>query len=275
MNFPKFWALGKSGDFLAWRWSDTSLEDAAASARQAATRVEAAFKASAGRRLERYLYGDRPLREPVLNSIVDDSGAMIAAITRNSYGCDVLNAARAMFVDVDLPEPRGGGLLGSLFGKKKPDSDPTLDVALGKADTWAQSHDGWNWRIYRTKGGLRLLATHALFDPTEAACGAAFDALGADPLYRKLCENQQSFRARLSPKPWRCGVPTPPARWPFQDARAEQAFEKWNGRYATASATRATCKLLSAGSGPVHASVQPIIDLHDKLTRASSDLPLA
>jgi len=27
-----------------------------------------------------------------------------AAITRNSYGCLVLNTARVMFVDVDLPE---------------------------------------------------------------------------------------------------------------------------------------------------------------------------
>jgi hypothetical protein len=275
LNFPKFWALGRSGDFEAWRWSDTSADDAQTLARDAAARVEAAFKASGGRRLERYLYGDRPLREPVLNMMVDATGTLIAAITRNSYGCDVLNAARAMFVDVDLPEPRGGGLLGSLFGKKKPESDSTLDAAIGKASAWAQSHDGWNWRIYRTKGGLRLLATHAEFDPKEAACSAAFDAVGADPLYRKLCDNQQSFRARLTPKPWRCGVRTPPARWPFQDANAEQAFEKWNGRYATASVSRATCKLLSPGNGAVHPSLQPIVELHDKLTRATSDLPLA
>src|SRR5262249_46649224 len=156
--------------------SDTSADDAQTLARDAAARVEAAFKASGGRRLERYLYGDRPLREPVLTTMLDDSGVMVAAITRNSYGCDVLNAARAMFVDVDLAESRGGGLFESLFGKKKPVADPALDAAIAKAAAWAQSNGGWNWRIYRTKGGLRLLATHALFDPTETACGPTFDA---------------------------------------------------------------------------------------------------
>jgi len=121
----------------------------------------------------------------------------------------------------------------------------------------------------------RRSATHTQFDPNDAECNAAFDAVGADPLYRKLCEHQQSFRARLTPKPWRCGVRTPPARWPFQDAKAEQAFEKWSGRYATVSATRATCRLLSAGNGAMHPSLQPIVELHDTLTRATSDLPLA
>jgi len=274
MNFPKFWALGKSGNFEAWRWSDTSQEEAESLAREAAARVEAAIKAS-NRRLERYAYADRPLREPVISTIADASGAVVAAVSRNSYGCDVLNAERAMFVDVDLPEEsKGGGLLGSLFGKK-PQSNAAEAAAIARAAAWAQAHPGWNWRIYRTRGGLRLLATHALFEPTEAACGPAFDALGADPLYRKLCETQRSFRARLTPKPWRVRMSTPPARWPFQNPAAERAFDAWTGRYWAACADKATCRLLSDGGGSIDSSLQPIIELHDKVTRAASDLPLA
>jgi hypothetical protein len=275
MNFPKFWALGTSGSFQAWRWSDASQDEAAGLARDAAVRIEAAFRASGGQ-LERYGYADRPLREPVISTINDAAGNVLAAVSRNSYGCDVLNAAQAMFVDVDLPEESkaAGGLLGSLFGRK-PQPNSAVDAAIAKASAWAQQQPGWNWRIYRTYGGLRLLATHALFEPSEAECGPAFEAVGADPLYRKLCQTQRSFRARLTPKPWRVRISAPPARWPFQNAAAQQAFDAWNGRYGAASADKATCRLLSDGGGSVIDSLQPIIELHDKVTRATSGLPLA
>ena len=56
-----------------------------------------------------------------------------------------------------------------------------LNDAVTKAEQWARNHDGWGWRIYRTRAGLRLLATHALFEPEIAVSDGLFDALGADP----------------------------------------------------------------------------------------------
>jgi hypothetical protein len=107
MNFPRSWAKGSHGQFVCWRWLDSSLAEAAALAQEGARKVAEGF--AAGGRLERrYGYADRPLREPVLRELKTSDGELAAALTRNSYGCLVLNTARVMFVDVDLPEPESG-----------------------------------------------------------------------------------------------------------------------------------------------------------------------
>ncbi len=49
-----------------------------------------------------YAYGDRPLREEIVRSVAGD-GERAAVVTRNSFGCLVLNTAGVLFVDVDLP----------------------------------------------------------------------------------------------------------------------------------------------------------------------------
>lgn len=270
MNFPKFWARGQSGDLTVWRWSDQSLDEARAEAQATAARMAAQGKFPD----HGYGYGDRPVREPVLREMRDATGELTHAITRNSYGCQVMNSAIALFVDVDLPEekPKAGGLFGGLFGKKAPEPADPAAAAMARASAWAQQHPGWNWRIYRTKAGLRLLATHARFDPSDPVCEQVFAALGADPLYRKLCQTQNCFRARLTPKHWRCtpAAGHPPARWPFESAAAEKAFEDWDAKYQAAARTKATCHLLSAGWGEIHPDLQEMVALHDYTTRALS-----
>ena len=227
----------------------------------------------------RYAYADRPLREPVLQEIKGGDGGVTAVITRNSYGCLVLNTARILFVDVDFPAPTrsGGGWIKRLFGKTE--SPPTNDAetrALAQADLWARNNPGWGWRAYRTRAGLRLLATHELIEPEAEQTVSVFDSLGADPLYRRLCQVQKCFRARLTPKPWRCGIPNPPVRWPWRDADAEGRFAQWEGRYRQACNGRATCELVATfGSEQIHPEVQPIVALHDEMTQAQSGRSLA
>ncbi len=278
MNFPKFWAKGTHQQFTCWRWSDSSLAEAAAQAQEAARRLAERF--AAGEKLRHgYGYPDRPLREAVLREIKAPGGEVAAVITRNSYGALVLNTARIMFVDVDLPEPKSpvGGWLSKLFGKPEPSAASiTSDTVLAQAEAWNQSHPDWGWRVYRTKAGLRLLATHALFDPESASTEQVFDVLGADPLYRRLCRTQKCFRARLTPKPWRCGFRNPPCRWPWPDAKAEARYKDWEYLYQKACRDYATCDLTATpGSQQIDPTVQLILKVHDETTLANSKLALA
>ncbi len=165
-----------------------------------------------------------------------------------------------MFVDVDLP--------GNV-------SEDDVRTATAKASEWAREVSGWNWRIYRTHAGVRLLATHELISPTNPLCQRAFEFVGADPDYVRLCTTHECFRARLTPKPWRCGVPRPPGRWPFTNADEERHFLDWKVSYDAVCDAKATCQLLTVGNGDVHQSLLPLVILHDRETRALSRFPLA
>lgn len=111
-------------------------------------------------------------------------------------------------------------------------------------------------------------------DPTVS--DGVFDALGADPPYPQLCKTQKCFRARLTPKPWRCGMAKPPSRGPFADAKAETPFKDWESRYRKACSQKATCELIvTIGNNAVHPDVQMILGVHDEATRAESKLALA
>ncbi len=277
MNFPAFWARGASGDFSCWRWSANSVAEAQSLADQAARQLAGWFAPGDFPPKRGGYYPDRPFREPVLREIKNDAGETAAVITRNACGCLVLNTARVMFVDVDLPEPKPAGWFKRLFGGAATAAPAvTENSAMAKIENWTRNNSDWGWRIYRTRAGLRLLATHALFDPETAASDGVFDALGADPLYRQLCTAQKCYRARLTPKPWRCGVRSRPERWPFPDARAEKHFQKWDAQYQSFAAGWATCGFVKkVGADAVHPAVQPILAVHDRMTRVESKLQLA
>jgi hypothetical protein len=131
-------------------------------------------------------------------------------------------------------------------------------------------------RVYRTRAGYRYLVTHHVFDPTGAPAHDAMAVLGVDEKYRALCRVQQSFRARLTPKPWRIGLAAPKPRWPFASAEEEAEMNAWLEEYARASAGHAVCELVEElGSGVVHAEVAPVLALHDEMTGVGSGLPLA
>ena len=67
-----------------------------------------ALKVAAGEELNRYGYGERPLREEITQPVSSSAGSEIAVVTRNLYGALVLNTLNAMFIDIDFPEKSAG-----------------------------------------------------------------------------------------------------------------------------------------------------------------------
>ncbi|MFN8391823.1 MAG: hypothetical protein U0136_16155 [Bdellovibrionota bacterium] len=284
MYFPKFWAQGHwegpgaDGSRIrgsAWGWSDDSLEDAARLGEQRAQR--AAFARSVkgyDAQVNRYPYASTPLREVILRKI----GTSI--VSRNAYGCEVLNTEDIVFVDVDLPEVKasGGGLFSALFGKKKA-PDPKLEMEREKIallENFSRAQAGLCFRVYRTAKGLRYLLTSKTLPPDNEVVQNLFAAVVCDENYRNLCNLQKSFRARLTPKPWRANCAVPPHRYPFQSQSEMGAMEQWITEYRNASSSFATCKFLQAvGGSRIDPVVEDVLREHDAMTCAMSELPLA
>lgn len=152
-------------------------------------------------------------------------------------------------------------------------------VALRRVRRFVAAHPDWRLRVYRTPAGLRLLALHRRFDPREDAVRDCFDALGVDPLYARMCVNQNCFRARLTPKPWRMGMPRlhPPysAAWRPEHA-ALPARRAWVESYDREAQGYAACRYLETlGSGATDADAESVRVLHDLLCQAERALPLA
>lgn len=277
MNFPKFWSRGETEGFQAWGWSNENIAQAKAAALEAAKRIAERIARRDRSRQRDYGY-DQPLREEVLREFCHGAG-VAAVITRNSYGCLVLNTARLMFVDVDLGEPpASGGFLSQLFGGKKSAAahESSKQAVLARAGEWTRQNPDWGWRIYETRAGLRLMAIHGGFDPSDRVCEPVFEWLNADPLYRRLCHHQKCFRARLTPKPWRCGASPVPGRWPWENEHALQSFQEWERRYLASAANFSTCRLIAElGSKSPAPEFHELIVAHDEVTCAKSQSPLA
>lgn len=151
--------------------------------------------------------------------------------------------------------------------------------ARRKIAAFLRKHPDWRVRVYRTPAGLRLLALHRLFDPRELEVKACFDALGVDPMYAQMCFNQNCFRARISPKPWRIGLPR--LRQPYSAAwRPEHvdlpARRQWIEAYERESLAYAACRFVEMlGNGRIDPAAEFVQQLHDTFCRADQDLKIA
>ncbi len=278
MLIPRHWSKangtaddpsGKRFAFQIWGWSETDLAGAAALARRRLS--EACARVARGAlQNEAYFYGKAPLREEIVGSVASSEAALV---TRNRYGALVLNTARVPFVDVDVPAGGGGGRLRSFFGGKK--ASPQ-EAALDRIRTACERFSRTTFRVYRTAAGFRLLATDLLLEPDSAEAGDLLAAFEADPFFVKLCKLQASFRARLTPKPWRCGCSLPPNAYPRPDLAAERAFAGWLREYEAAIGGKATCELVETrGPGRTLPEVAAIVAEHDRACRVGKKLPLA
>ena len=138
MKFYKYWAqaVGKASDpdgkeifRSSTGFSDTSVENAFQMAEERAQKNAAYWinrtKVESPTEVGDQYYpatGERPIREEVVEQFADNDETY-AVVSRNSYGCLVLNTSDVFFADVDKPYTRKPNPLlawiGSLFGKKK------------------------------------------------------------------------------------------------------------------------------------------------------------
>ena len=308
---------GKQITARRFGWSDASQAEAQTNADQRAE--DALQRLLSGEKLDRrepkipYNGADGvPIREEIL----DQRGETI--ITRNSYGARCLNTPNVFFADIDFEQPSqpvwpttigiaffaGTMIVGNIFHclpsaavvafagafacrkigrlihrsrQRSPDQD--YQIALGRIRSYLSKNTHWHFLIYRTPAGVRVLATHQLFDPSDPAVLDCFNQLGTDPVYQQMCLKQKCFRARVSPKPWRIGIGDHlrprPGTWPVKEQHIP-VRNAWLVRYEAAAASFASCVLVeSLGSGAIHPEVLPVQVWHDELSRANSQLPIA
>lgn len=246
-----------------------------------------------------------PIREEVLSRHCEE------VISRNAYGAHCLNSPRVLFADVDYEATSnfrellagfstlaaisiGAGLwlaswkwtLVLLFASMVL-AAPMIALirramtllrggheamARKRLTAFLANRPDWNVRIYETPAGLRYMVTHRAFSPAEPEVDAFFQSVSADPLYVRMCKNQQCFRARLTAKPWRIGISDAmrprPGVWPVQeDKRARR--DEWINRYEALAAGFSACRYVdSKGSGKVHVDLSTVVELHDTACRA-------
>lgn len=280
MHVPTTWyratasvedSRGRSFPISAWGWGDAE--------RQARKVAEERL----GRMSERvrrgepfpdsYEYATRPIREEILETIDAESGRDAAAIiTRNRYGARVLNTDGMLFLDVDLPRERVASRLLQFF---RPRTASVAERTLEKLRNTLDEYRRATFRIYRTAAGFRAIAVDKQFDPTGEDTRKLMEATGTDPYYMRLCVAQQSFRARLTPKPWRCGCRVPPGRYPRTVDEAD-AFADWKRDYESRIGAYATCEYVdTVGRGRPTRSIGNLLSIHDRATQCDARLPLA
>ncbi len=298
-------------------WSDISQADAQGNAdtraQEALERVLAGEKL---RRREPKVPYNGAEGVPIREEIVSRHGASV--VTRNSYGARCLNTPNVLFADVDFqvdPSCRLNlivfllmagvagtigwltasrlvgavlalvalvftGTIAGLLHRVMQGMQGGLEaVARRRISRFVSQRPEWNLRVYRTPAGLRVLATHRTFEPNDPAVQECFRDLQADPIYVRMCLNQQCFRARVSPKPWRVGISRhvrpQPGVWPVAPDRMPER-SAWIDHYESVAASYAACQLIeTVGSGITHSDVRPVQELHDELSRATRPLSMA
>jgi hypothetical protein len=251
---------------------------------------------------------------PIREEVFSRQGETV--ITRNSYGALCLNTPNVLFADIDFEDGPDWrvllvilavamcGLVAVAWQFHWGWICPAVLLAIALAyfaalwlhrllvklaggweaiarrniESFLERHPDWYVRLYRTPAGLRVLVVSQTFDPSDPRVAEFFQALGTDPIYVRMCMRQHCFRARVSPKPWRIGIPhhmkPRPGVWPVDPERLPQR-QMWIESYERAAEGYASCQFIAAlGSGRVDPAAAEVQRLHDELSKANRALPI-
>ena len=135
----------------------------------------------------------------------------------------------------------------------------------------------WNLRVYRTHSGLRIIVLHDVFDPNAPEVSEFFEAVNCDPQYVRMCQIQNCFRARVSPKPWRMELDRLTGGiWPIKANKLE-GRRQWVSEYDQLSEQYRTCRLeKDIGSNTENERCEKLRTIHDDYCKVEGlTLPLA
>lgn len=179
--------------------------------------------------------------------IYQNSTSLDGVKTLNSYGAEILNCNRMLIVDVDLKEDGTDKCVVAL----------SKEMALNQLKLVSQGTD-LSWRIYRTAGGLRYVETSQEWCPYAQNTSRLMSLLYADPLYALLCKKQETFRARLTPKPWRSEIVDR-----NKDYRSDYHSQQ-------SGSQEAVCELIAQiGKKEIFKPFKQLVDIHDSVTKAT------
>ena len=247
---------GKWYRLISWGGSWQSAEEARDNSLQKIGRW--LNKIQRNEQLGEYDYQMGEIREELIEELHDYDDTLIGAITRNRYGALVLNTTDVLIADVDVKTT--GSVFGKLFGRKPQDKA----YHVNQLRQLVAQNPSWSLRVYETHSGLRVFVTHQAFTPQSAEAQQILHMLGSDELYQKLCRYQQSFRARLTPKPWRVNAKRPPNNFPRQTSEQQWNFDQWLRFYQAQSSAYGVCRLIETlGSGRMTDNAQQLIKRHD------------
>jgi hypothetical protein len=219
-----------------------------------------------------------PIREEIVSRHRD------SVITRNSYGALCINTPDVLFADIDFQyKPSSkfywisffiflaitsialymkswivfvvllflgfaivSWVAGLIFKMLHLIQGSEEDIAMGRIKKFSEEHPDWHLRIYETPKGYRVLVMHETFNANDREAIEFLQALHSDPIYIQMCKNQNCFRARVSPKPWRIDVERlkpRPGVWPIAPERMSDRID-WVKNYEQVSINYASCRFL-------------------------------
>ncbi|MBJ9954680.1 MULTISPECIES: hypothetical protein [unclassified Acinetobacter] len=295
-------------------WSDMSMQDAYMHAETRVTEALEQLKSGQNiRKLDHKIPYNGSEGLPIREEIIQQHDDVV--ITRNSYGALCLNTPDVLFADIDFnyaPNSRLYllgfvllffiGIVGAVLLKSWwvlaiglffsiVLSRQTAEILLGIQHKWLGSpeqqalksirqfsmqHPSWHLRVYQTPKGYRVLVMHQVFEPRSEETQQFFSALQADPNYVRMCKNQNCFRARISPKPWRIGVDALRLGvWPVQENRMLDR-DRWIAEYQARAKKYASCKFIEQlGSQMTHPKAKRVQSTHDQYCNATTNLEIA
>jgi hypothetical protein len=151
--------------------------------------------------------------------------------------------------------------------------------ALARIKKVSRENAELHFRLYRTPLGYRVLLMNETYCPANDSALKLLKDLQSDSIYIQMCKNQNCFRARVSPKPWRIGIQRlkpRPGVWPIKEGRMGERRD-WVRMYESKAKNYASCHyLMKLGSDKVATKAEFVRQIHDDLCKVSnSDLKAA